>query len=151
MPNNQTHLSCLINIWAFSLLVLIIIKCLFSDIPDSRVPIPTMPIRAIPPEGKKDPEPPPPPPAPVLNMVAAICYHWASLWLSGIHLQCRRCTFDPWIGNTSQRRECQSIPVFLPGKSHEQRSLSGYSPQGHNSQTRLSMRQTKKKQCTAYH
>ena len=23
------------------------------------------------------------------------------------------------------------IPVFLPGKSHEQRSLAGYSPQSH--------------------
>lgn len=52
MPDNQTHLSCLINICVFSLSVLIIVKCPFSDIPDSRVPIPTMPIRAVPPEGK---------------------------------------------------------------------------------------------------
>jgi len=26
------------------------------------------------------------------------------------------------------RRKWQSIPVFLPGKSHEQRSLAGHSP-----------------------
>ena len=26
---------------------------------------------------------------------------------------------------------CQPIPVFLPGKSHEQRRLVGYSPWGH--------------------
>ena len=25
----------------------------------------------------------------------------------------------------------QPTPVFLPGKSHERRSLAGYSPQGH--------------------
>ena len=28
-----------------------------------------------------------------------------------------------------------STPVFLPGKSHGQRSLAGYSPWGHKSQT----------------
>ena len=26
--------------------------------------------------------------------------------------------------------DMQSIPVFLPGESHGQRSLAGYSPQG---------------------
>ena len=26
---------------------------------------------------------------------------------------------------------CQPTPVFLPGKSHGQRSLAGYSSQGH--------------------
>ena len=29
------------------------------------------------------------------------------------------------------RRKWQPTPVFLPGKSHEQRSLMGYSPWGH--------------------
>ena len=28
-------------------------------------------------------------------------------------------------------RKWQPTPVFLPGKSHGQRSLEGYSPQGH--------------------
>ena len=28
-------------------------------------------------------------------------------------------------------KEMQSTPVFLPGKSHRQRSLAGYSPWGH--------------------
>ena len=32
---------------------------------------------------------------------------------------------DPW------RREWLPTPVFLPGKSHGQRSLAGYSPWGH--------------------
>ena len=38
--------------------------------------------------------------------------------------------FDPWVGNTPWRREWQPIAVFLPGESHGQRSLAGYSPWG---------------------
>ena len=37
----------------------------------------------------------------------------------------------PWIRKTLWRRKCQPTPVFLPGKSHGQRSLEGYSPQDH--------------------
>ena len=33
----------------------------------------------------------------------------------------------PRLGNIPWRRKWQSTPVFLPGKSHEQRSLVGYS------------------------
>ena len=47
--------------------------------------------------------------------------------------QCRRHKrwgFDPWVGKISWRRAWQSTPVFLPGESHGQRSLEGYSPQG---------------------
>ena len=39
--------------------------------------------------------------------------------------------FNPWVGKMPWRRKWQSIPVFLPGKSHGQRSLEGYSPWGH--------------------
>ena len=46
-------------------------------------------------------------------------------------LQCRRCRFDPWVGKIPWRRKWQPTPVFLPGKSHGQRSLEGYSPCGH--------------------
>ena len=35
-----------------------------------------------------------------------------------------------WIGKTFWRRKWQPTPVFLPGKSHGQRSLVGYSPWG---------------------
>ena len=35
-------------------------------------------------------------------------------------------------------RKWQPIPIFLPGESHGQKSLAGYSPWGHKSQTRLS-------------
>ena len=38
---------------------------------------------------------------------------------------------DPWIGKIPCRRKWQSVPVFLPGESHAQGSLVGYSPQGH--------------------
>ena len=44
--------------------------------------------------------------------------------------QCRRhkkCGFDPWMGKTPWRREWQPTLVFLPGESHGQRSLVGYS------------------------
>ena len=36
-----------------------------------------------------------------------------------------------WDGEIPWRREWQSIPVFLPGKFHGQRSLGGYRPWGH--------------------
>ena len=43
--------------------------------------------------------------------------------------QCRRCNrrgFDPWVGKIPWRRVWQPTPVFLPGESPGQRSLSGY-------------------------
>ena len=44
--------------------------------------------------------------------------------------QCRRCGFDPQVGKISWRRKWQPTLVFSPGKSHGQRSLSGYRPWG---------------------
>ena len=41
-----------------------------------------------------------------------------------------RCGFDPWVRKIPWRRKWQSTPVFLPGKSHGQKSLVGYSPWG---------------------
>ena len=38
--------------------------------------------------------------------------------------------FDPCVGKIPWRRAWQPTPVFLPGKSHGQRSLVGYSPWG---------------------
>ena len=38
--------------------------------------------------------------------------------------------FDPWVGKMPWRRAEQPSPVFLPGESHGQRSLVGYSPWG---------------------
>ena len=44
--------------------------------------------------------------------------------------QSRRCGFSPWGGKIPWRRKWQPTPVFLPGKSHGQKSLVGYSPGG---------------------
>ena len=46
--------------------------------------------------------------------------------------------FDSWIGKIPWRRKWQPTPVFLPGESHGQRKLAGYSPWGRKSRTRLS-------------
>ena len=56
-----------------------------------------------------------------------------SLGFSGGEGTCQRgrCEFSPWVGKMPWRREWQPTPVFLPGESHEQRSLAGYSPGGH--------------------
>ena len=42
----------------------------------------------------------------------------------------RRPSFDSWVGKILWRREWQPTPVFVPGESHGQRSLMGYSPWG---------------------
>ena len=39
--------------------------------------------------------------------------------------------FDPCVRKIPWRRSWQPTPVFLPGESHGQRSLAGYSPWGH--------------------
>ena len=41
-----------------------------------------------------------------------------------------RLKFNPWVRKITCRRKWQPTPVVLPGKSHEQRSLVGYSPWG---------------------
>ena len=54
------------------------------------------------------------------------------------HRRCKRCGFDPWVGmipwvRTTPwvgKRKWQCTPIFLPGESHGQRSLVGYSPLG---------------------
>ena len=44
---------------------------------------------------------------------------------------CRRLGFNSWVRKIPWRRKWEPIPVFFPGKSHGQRSLAGYHPQGH--------------------
>ena len=43
----------------------------------------------------------------------------------------QRCGFDPWVVKKPWRRAWQATAVFLPGESHGQRRLVGYSPQSH--------------------
>ena len=56
-------------------------------------------------------------------------------WLSGEGSacqcrRCRRCGFDPWVRKIPWKKKWQPTPVLLPGKSHGQRNLAGYSPSG---------------------
>ena len=47
--------------------------------------------------------------------------------------QCRRLKrrrFKPWVGKIPWSGKWQPAPIFLPEKSHGQRSLAGYSPWG---------------------
>ena len=58
-------------------------------------------------------------------------------WLCGKESTCqsRKHRLNPRVRKIPWRRKGQPTPVFLPGKSHGQRSLVGYSPWGHKSQT----------------
>ena len=51
-------------------------------------------------------------------------------YITFVCLNCGRPRFEPWVGKIPWRRKWQSTPVLLPGKSHGQRSLVGYSPWG---------------------
>ena len=53
-------------------------------------------------------------------------------WLSSKEsvCQCWRHGFDPWVKKVPWRRKWHPTPVFLPGKSHGQSRLVGYSPWG---------------------
>ena len=54
----------------------------------------------------------------------------------------KRQGFDPWVREILWRTAWQPTPVFLPGESHGQRSLVGYSPRGRtesDTMKRLSM------------
>ena len=42
----------------------------------------------------------------------------------------KRCELDPWVKKIPWRRVWQPRSVSLPGESHGQRSLAGYSPWG---------------------
>ena len=65
------------------------------------------------------------------NFVSYLSYDGASLLAQRIHLQCRGHKSNRWIRKSTRSRKWQLTPVFLPGKSHGQRSLAGYSSWGH--------------------
>ena len=67
-----------------------------------------------------------------LHLIKFITTSGIPWWLrwQKICLQCRRPGFNAWLGKIPWRRKWQSTPVLLPGKSHGQRSLVGYSPWG---------------------
>ena len=62
--------------------------------------------------------------------------------------QCRRhkrCRFNAWFRKIPWRRQWQPILVFLPGESHRQWSLVGYSPRGHRIGHDLATKQQQKR------
>ena len=63
-------------------------------------------------------------------------------WLSGKESTCqyRRHEFDPWVRKMPWRRTWQPTPVFVPGKSHGQRSLASYIPWGHKESDNMTKR-----------
>ena len=63
-----------------------------------------------------------------------VIFTWASLVGGSVAknlCQCSRRRFDLWAGKIPWRRKWQPTPIFLPEKSHRQRSLVCYSPWGH--------------------
>ena len=54
-------------------------------------------------------------------------FPWWLRW-SSVCLQCGRPGFSPCVGKVPWGRKWQPTPVPLPGKSHGQRGLVGYSP-----------------------
>ena len=74
------------------------------------------------------------------------CYSPSGIlrWLSPKESTCqcrgrRRFRFDSCVGKIPWRRKWQPTSVFLPGKSHGQRSMAGYSPWGCKDLTRWSV------------
>ena len=66
----------------------------------------------------------------MLHPVPTLEFPW---WFHGKESTCqyrrrKRHGFDPWVRKIPQSKKQQPIPVLLPGKFHEQRSLAGYSP-----------------------
>ena len=70
---------------------------------------------------------------PKLLYLFNIAFLGLPLWFSGKEstCQCRSPGFDLWVRKIPWRREWLPISVFLPDKSHRQRSLGDYSPCGH--------------------
>ena len=59
---------------------------------------------------------------------------WSLMVLIVKNYPCRRhktWRFDPWVNKIPWRRAWQPTPVSLPGESHGQGSLMGYTPWGH--------------------
>ena len=66
----------------------------------------------------------------LVGMIRGLSW-WLSVKESSCQCRtCRRHRIDPWVRTIPWGKKWQSTPVFLPGKSHRQRSLAGCSPWG---------------------
>ena len=80
-------------------------------------------------------------------------YHPGKLWWlrsKESTCQCRKHGFGPWVRKISLRRKWQPTLVFLPGKSHGQRTLAGYSPWGHKESDTTVCKHTHTHTCAWY-
>ena len=74
----------------------------------------------------------------ILNVIECLLFESICLFTggaSGKEHACqdrrpKRLGFSPCVRKILWKREWQPTPVFLPGESHGQRSLAGYSPRG---------------------
>ena len=68
-----------------------------------------------------------------MNKSNQICHHTAGSGLKNLLGHAKRHKghrFNPWVRKTPWRRKWHPAPVFLSGKSHGQKSLTGYSTRG---------------------
>ena len=74
-----------------------------------------------------------------LNYLEIFCWKLIKLFTNGLPrwhsgkesaCQCRRRQFDLWVRKIPWRRKWQPALVFLPGKFHGQRALTGYTVHG---------------------
>ena len=79
--------------------------------------------------------------------------YWLPWRLSGKESTCqfRRLRFDLWVAKIPWRRRWQPTPVSLPGKSHGQRRLAGYSPWGHKRVGHTLATKQQQQEYTCYH
>ena len=61
---------------------------------------------------------------------ASSCYCVTEVWIRDAMWKEPIPVFDPCVWKMLWRRKWQPTPVFLPGKSHGQRSLEGFTPWG---------------------
>ena len=61
----------------------------------------------------------------IISLTFKVWLRWSRICPPG-----RRIGFNLWVRKIPWRRAWQPTPVFLPGESHGQRSLVGYSPRG---------------------
>ena len=76
--------------------------------------------------------------SPTRDLTHTPCFESVESWLrlSRICLQCRRPSFNPWVGKMPWRRKWLLTPEFLPEEWHRHRSQAGCSPWGYQEQDR---------------
>ena len=87
------------------------------------------------------------------NFDISYLYYGLFWWVRGKEsvYQYRRPGFDAWVRKMPWRRKWQPTAVFLPGKSHGQRSLAGYNPCDCKESDMKQQQQQKISKNTGYH